>query len=156
MFKLTKNIELTEKMRVELPEEEVPASPPTPIYKPSMTSKGWNIFTGQLGVAVWLYSLPAPAHLLLAEHGKLKTSVYYQHSSHTKYKTQQLPGGKVTPSQLKPGHKLSSSHLLSADLFLRNETEKAVKTMFVCHSFPVLSNRVILSSVSCYTECIAE
>jgi len=49
----------------------------------------------------------------LAEHGKLKTvldflattetPVYYQLSSHTKSKTQQLLGGKLTLSQPKPG-----------------------------------------------------
>ena len=30
--------------------------------------------------------------------------MHYQHSCHTKSKTQQLLGGKLTLSQLKPGH----------------------------------------------------
>jgi len=32
----------------------------------------WNISTGQLGLAAWLCSLPAPAHCSLAEHGGLE------------------------------------------------------------------------------------
>jgi len=37
-----------------------------PIHKLSVTSMVWNISTGQLGLAAWLCSLPAPAHLLLS------------------------------------------------------------------------------------------
>jgi len=32
----------------------------------------WNISPGQLGLAGWLCSLPAPAHCSLAEYEKLK------------------------------------------------------------------------------------
>ena len=45
--------------------EEVPASQPTPNHKLSMMSMVWNISTGQLGLAAWLCSLPAPAPLLI-------------------------------------------------------------------------------------------
>jgi len=38
---------------------------PTPTYKLSVTSMLWNIYVGQLGLAAWLCSLPAPAHLLI-------------------------------------------------------------------------------------------
>jgi len=38
----------------------------TPICKLSMLSMVWNISIGQLGLAAWLYSLPAPAHLLIS------------------------------------------------------------------------------------------
>jgi len=73
----------------------------------------WNISVGQLGLAAWLCSLPAPAHQLISQtwetekrslisQQQLKTSVYYQHSSHTKSKTQQLLGRKLTLSQPKP------------------------------------------------------
>jgi len=59
---------------------------------------------------------PAPAHLLISQawetrkrslisQEQLKPSVYYQHSSHTKSKTQQLLGRKQTLSQPKPGQK---------------------------------------------------
>jgi len=37
-----------------------------------MTSTVWNISIGQLGLAAWLRSLPAPAHPPLAEHEKLE------------------------------------------------------------------------------------
>jgi len=37
-----------------------------PIYKLSMTSMVRNISTGQLGLAVWLCSLTAPARLLIS------------------------------------------------------------------------------------------
>jgi len=40
---------------------------PTPIYKLSMISVVWNISTGQPGLAAWLCSLPAPAHLLFSQ-----------------------------------------------------------------------------------------
>jgi len=39
---------------------------PTPFYILSMTSMVWNISIGQLGLAAWLCSLPAPAHLLIS------------------------------------------------------------------------------------------
>jgi len=103
-----KLIKLTEKF--ELTEKETPAPWPTPIYKLSVRSMAWSISPGQLG-------LPAPSPLLhtclLAECGRLekvlhflatiKTSVYYQRSSRTKYKTQQLLGGKLTLIHLKRG-----------------------------------------------------
>jgi len=43
----------------------LPLSEP-PFYKLSMTSMVWNISTGQLRLAVWPCSLPAPAHLLIS------------------------------------------------------------------------------------------
>ena len=51
----------------ELPEEKesMPAQP-TPIHKLSTMSMVWNISTGQLGLAAWLCSLPAPVHLLIS------------------------------------------------------------------------------------------
>jgi len=45
---------------------EIPAPRPTPIHKLSMMSMVWNISIGQLGLAAWLSSLPAPAHLLIS------------------------------------------------------------------------------------------
>jgi len=39
---------------------------PAPIPKQSKTSMIWNICIGQLGLAVWLCSLTAPAHLLVS------------------------------------------------------------------------------------------
>jgi len=33
----------------------------------SMTSMVWNISIGQLELAAWLCSLPAPAHLLISQ-----------------------------------------------------------------------------------------
>jgi len=44
--------------------EKFSAPQPTPIYKLNMMSVVWNISIGQLGLAAWLCSLPAPAHLL--------------------------------------------------------------------------------------------
>ena len=44
--------------------ESFPA--PTPTHKLSTTSVMWNISIGQLGLAAWLCSLPAPAHLLVS------------------------------------------------------------------------------------------
>ena len=49
-------------------ERKILSPPPTPFNKLRMMSMVWNISTGQLGLAVWLYQLwliPAPAHLLL-------------------------------------------------------------------------------------------
>jgi len=43
-----------------------PAPWPTPIHNLSMMSMVWNLSTGQLGLAAWLRSLPAPAHLLVS------------------------------------------------------------------------------------------
>ena len=92
----------------------VPDPQPTSICILSMMSTIWNISTGQLGLAAWLCSLPAPAHLLFSQTWETEKSPWfprknwkhqcYQHSSHTKSKTQQLLGGKLTLSQLKPGH----------------------------------------------------
>ena len=42
---------------------EPPAPQPTPIPKLSMMPRVWNISVGQRGLAAWLRSLPAPAHL---------------------------------------------------------------------------------------------
>ena len=39
---------------------------PTLTYKLSVTSVVWNIPVAQLGLAAWLCSLPAPAHLLVS------------------------------------------------------------------------------------------
>jgi len=44
--------------------EGIPAPWLTPSHKQSTTSVVWNISIGQLGLAAWLCSLPAPAHLL--------------------------------------------------------------------------------------------
>ena len=94
-------------------EEQIPPTQPTLIYKLSMTSMVWTISTGQLGLAVWLCSLPAPAQLVISWIWATGKSPWfhrnnwkhqcYQHSSHTKSKTQQLLEGKLSPSQLKPG-----------------------------------------------------
>ena len=93
---------------------QLPGPWPAPVYKLSMTSMVWNISFGQPGC------LPgrAPSQLRhtcsFAEHGGLKNSPWFlsnnwkrqchQHSSHTKSKTQQLLGGKLTLPQPKPGH----------------------------------------------------
>ena len=53
-------------------EWRIPALQLAPIYTLSMTSILWNFSTGQPGLAAWLYSLPGPAHLLIAEYWKLK------------------------------------------------------------------------------------
>jgi len=44
----------------------IPAPWPTPIYTMSLMSMVWSISTGQRGLAAWLCSLPAPAHLLIS------------------------------------------------------------------------------------------
>jgi len=49
-----------------LEEQILSCCQPTPIHKLSMTSMVWNISIGQLRLAAWLYSLPAPAHLLIS------------------------------------------------------------------------------------------
>jgi len=77
-----------------------------------MMSMVWNISIGQLGLAAWLCSLPAPAHLLSSWiwgtgkspwfHSSNWKHQCYQHSSSTKSKTQQLLRGKLTLSQPKP------------------------------------------------------
>ena len=92
----------------------------TPVYKLGLTSMVWNISVGQLGLAARLCSLPAPAHLLVSWTWETRKSPWflsnnwkqqcYQHSSHTKSKTQQLLGGKLTPSQLKPGQGEMKTH----------------------------------------------
>jgi len=61
--------EVTKPKKGELPEKRVPALWSTPINKLSMTSMVQNISFGRLGLAVWLCSLPAPAHTLV-EYGK--------------------------------------------------------------------------------------
>jgi len=48
------------------PKKEIPALWPTSTYKLSMTSTVWNISAGQLGLAAWLPSLPAPPHPLIS------------------------------------------------------------------------------------------
>ena len=90
-----------------------PAPRPMPIYKLSVTSMVRNISTGQLGLAAWLCSLPAPAHLLISwtwETGKSPWFLSnnwkhqcYQHSSCTRCKAQKVLGGKLTLPQPKPG-----------------------------------------------------
>ena len=64
---LLEKFELPDKRAFELTEmreaRKVPASPwPTQ----SMTSMIWDIPLGQPGLAAWLRSLPAPAHLLVS------------------------------------------------------------------------------------------
>jgi len=44
----------------------IPAPWTTSIYKLGMMSMVWNNSTGQPGLAAWLCSLPAPAHLLIS------------------------------------------------------------------------------------------
>ena len=64
-----KKIELPDKRRFELTENEgqkVPAPWPTLIHKLNMTPMLWKISVGQLGLAVWLCSIPAPTHLLIS------------------------------------------------------------------------------------------
>jgi len=75
----------------------------------------WNISNDQLGLATWLRTSQVPHTCLLAENGKLQKDLFsnnykcqhYQHYSHTKSKRQQLLGGELTLSQLKPGHPLN-------------------------------------------------
>ena len=74
----------------------------------------WKYYS--TGWAAWLCSLPAPAHLLSSWIWATGRSPWflssnwkhqcYLHSAHTKSKTQQLLGGKLTLSQLKPGQGL--------------------------------------------------
>jgi len=73
----------------------------------------WSISISQLGLAAWLCSLPAPAHLPVSWIRETAKSPWfhssnwkhqcYQHSSCPKSKTQQLLRGKLTLSQPKPG-----------------------------------------------------
>jgi len=68
---------------------------------------------GQLGLAAWLCSLLAPAHLLISWIWGTEKSLWflsnnwkhqrYQHSSCIKSKTQQLLGEKLSPFWPKPG-----------------------------------------------------
>ena len=112
--------------RVQLTEKRVSAPWPTPIHKPSMTSMVWNISIDQLGLAAWLCSLPAPAHLLISQTQETEETPWFlssnwkhqycQHSSLTKSKTQKVLGGKLTPSQPKPGWTVINSR--SASLVL--------------------------------------
>jgi len=100
-----------------------PAPWPAPVYILSMTSMLWSISTGQLGLAAWLLSLSAPARLLISWTWKTGKSFWflssnwkhqcYQHYSRTKSKAQQLPGGKLTVPQPKPGQKTNESYLFS-------------------------------------------
>ena len=53
------NFELLEKREDSWPQ-------PTLIHKLGMTSMVLDISIGLLGLATWLYSLPAPAHLLIS------------------------------------------------------------------------------------------
>ena len=57
-------IESTEIRKKE--KERILAPQLSSIYKLSMTSVAWNISIGQIGLSVWLRSLPAPAHLLIS------------------------------------------------------------------------------------------
>jgi len=65
---LLEKFELPDKKRFQTVEKrrEHLALWPTPIHKLSMTSMVRNISLGQLGLAAWLCSLPAPAHLLIS------------------------------------------------------------------------------------------
>jgi len=67
----TELTELTEKDRThrkdQIYQKRVPASWPTPVYKLSITFMVWNISFGQLRLAAWLCSFPAPAHLLISQ-----------------------------------------------------------------------------------------
>ena len=86
-----------------------------PPSQPQFINWAWYLWYGidQLGLAVCLCSLPAPADLLTSwtwETGKIPWFLSnnwkhqcYQHSFHAKSKTQQLLGGKLTLSQPKPG-----------------------------------------------------
>jgi len=67
--KLMNFAELAEIMekKFELMEKRVPAPQPTPIYKLSMASMIWNISIVQLGLAVWLCSLPSLVQLLISQ-----------------------------------------------------------------------------------------
>ena len=47
-------------------EGQIPAPRQIPINKLRLTSMVWNISIGHLGLAVWLCSLPAPAHLFIS------------------------------------------------------------------------------------------
>jgi len=64
-FKLPdeRGFELTENRRAE---SFLTAPRPTLIHKLSIPSVVWNISIGQLGLAAWLYSLQAPAHLMFS------------------------------------------------------------------------------------------
>jgi len=53
-------------------EKQIPAPWPIPIHNLSLMPKVWNVAIGQPGLAAWLYSLPAPAHLLVPEGEKLE------------------------------------------------------------------------------------
>ena len=64
--------------------EKIPAPQPTPIHKRSITSMVWNISIGQLGLAAWLWSLPAPAHLLLSSVWETGKSPWF-HSKNWKH-----------------------------------------------------------------------
>jgi len=67
LTELPKKTELMEKFKLQEKRESkknILVPRPTSIYKLSMTSMVWNSSTGQLGLAVWLCSLPAPAHLI--------------------------------------------------------------------------------------------
>jgi len=66
---LPKRFELMEKTELlgEKEKKKVFLAPqPTSIYKLSMTPVVQNISIGHLGLAVWLCSLPAPAHLVIS------------------------------------------------------------------------------------------
>ena len=94
-------------------EEQIPIPWPTPIHKLSMTPIVWTVSIGQLGLAARLCCLPAPAHPLISWTWEAGESLWfhnhnrkhqcYQRFSRTKSKTQQLLGGRLTLSQLKPG-----------------------------------------------------
>ena len=67
---LLEKLELPDKRGFELLEKKekpiASCTPANPIHKLSMTFMVWHISTGQLGLAAWLCSLPAPAHLLIS------------------------------------------------------------------------------------------
>jgi len=62
---------------MEMRKKESPVPCATPIYILSMPSTIWNISIGQLGLAAWLCSLPAPAHLLISQTWETEKSLRF-------------------------------------------------------------------------------
>ena len=126
----------------------------------------WNISVGQLGPALWLCFLLAPAHLLVSWiwetgekspwlHSNNQKHQCYQRSSCTKSKSQQLLGGKLTLSQPKLGYRekfscihfkpivlaLISLHLMKA-AFRMGEGELILPVLFSTQCLPWDNMRV--------------
>jgi len=117
-----------------------------------------NIPVGRPGLAAWLWSLPAPAHLPISwmwETGKSPSfhSNYwkcqcYQHSSRTKSKTQQLLGGKLTLFLLKSGqHRTDLLSINFKKSYSTNSPQRAGDQNQALNSmgFPELTARWALS-----------